>query len=388
MQFFKISIIASIVSLVLISCNKLDYEAVPITQETPGGQTLETILNDASYSFFKSAATKAGILPKLANAELKHTIFLPNDNAFRASLPVDPAAFIAGSSPETLAGLIGYHIMPQKISSASIPAKFPNFFYPSLVNPSPAASNLLRLNLFPSKRGSSLYVNNYPVSGAEINASNGAVFPIPYLLQPPTQMYLQRIAADTSLSYLHAAILRADSGVVAQNSSSIVWLMSNFGPDFTLFAPTNTAFRTLLTGAIAQALIARGTAPATALAQAAALAATPGVFSEPTLFPVLTAATIKGILFYHILPVRAFSVNLPNTATAVPTLINQAVPVHPGVTLTAAFASGQVAAATVKGLMNATASNILINPTPGTGSSDQNYVNGVLYKIDQVLMPQ
>jgi len=46
-----------------------------------------------------------------------------------------------------------------------------------------------------------------------------------------------------------------------------------------------------------------------------------------------------------------------------------------------------VGAATVKGLANASASNVIINPLPA-GSSDQHYVNGVMHKIDQVLLPQ
>jgi uncharacterized surface protein with fasciclin (FAS1) repeats len=63
------------------------------------------------------------------------------------------------------------------------------------------------------------------------------------------------------------------------------------------------------------------------------------------------------------------------------------VPAHPGVALKATFGATGVTAATVKGVANPTASNITINPFPG-GTSDQNYVNGVLHKIDQVLIPQ
>jgi hypothetical protein len=57
--------------------------------------------------------------------------------------------------------------------------------------------------------------------------------------------------------------------------------------------------------------------------------------------------------------------------------------------LIATFGTPFVNSATVKGLRNATAARLLLNPTPEpNGSSDQHYLNGVLHKIDQVLMPQ
>jgi hypothetical protein len=42
---------------------------------------------------------------------------------------------------------------------------------------------------------------------------------------------------------------------------------------------------------------------------------------------------------------------------------------------------------TVKGVGNATAFPVVINPLPA-GSSDQNFFNGVLHKINGVLLPQ
>jgi phage tail sheath gpL-like len=113
------------------------------------------------------------------------------------------------------------------------------------------------------------------------------------------------------------------------------------------------------------------------------------VFNNPLLYPALTAQVVKGLVVYHILGTRAFSVNLPATATSVPTLLNSAIAAHPGVSVTATFTGPFVTGATVKGLGNPTASTILINPTPAPGgTSDQHYLNGVLHKINQVLRPQ
>jgi len=110
------------------------------------------------------------------------------------------------------------------------------------------------------------------------------------------------------------------------------------------------------------------------------------------LFSVLTARTVQGIVVYHILGQRAFTNNFPTTTTFVPTLLNGAVPTHPGVGLTGTFGIPFFTAATVKGAANATAANVVINASPFTpdpaGTSDQHYLNGVIHKIDQVLLPQ
>ena len=166
-------------------------------------------------------------------------------------------------------------------------------------------------------------------------------------------------------------------------------MLSNFGPNITVFAPTNAAFQGLLTAQITAALIAQGVPPATAAIIAAGLASTPGVFSNPALYSVLTPTTVKGIVVYHLLGSRAFLNNFPTTATSYPTLLNSAVPTHPGVSLACTFTGPFVSAATVKGIANPTASNILINPTPEpNGTSDQFFINGTIHKIDQVLRPQ
>ena len=80
------------------------------------------------------------------------------------------------------------------------------------------------------------------------------------------------------------------------------------------------------------------------------------------------------------------------TETAVKTLLNSGIAVHPGVIVKATFVSpfpgvSVVAAATVKGAANSTASNILISSTPPF-TSDIHQINGVIHKIDQVLLPQ
>ncbi|MEP6675120.1 MAG: fasciclin domain-containing protein [Ferruginibacter sp.] len=397
-----LAIAAAGLLFVLASCNKVPEDPTAIPQAAPAGtSTIATILNDPNYSIFKAAVTKAGLLPTLSATNLRFTLFLPDDAAMTASGIT--AAAVAALPVTTITPLVSYHIIPQTVTSASIPTYFPNFQYPTIYNPAPTLSSLLRLTTFPSRRGSNFWVNNIPLTAVDILASNGVIHKVPLVVAPPSQYLWDRISVDPDMTYLKAAIIRADSGVASTSPSSLIGALNNIGANFTVFAPTNLAFQQTLTFQITQALVAQGVPLSFAQAQAAAFASTPNVFSNALLYSSLTATVVKGIIVYHIfdngekLPVgsrilrpgRAFTVNFPTTPTAYPTLLNSAVAVHPGVTLQATFGATGVTAATVKGLANATPANILINPTPApSGTSDQHYLNGVIHKIDQVLIPQ
>jgi uncharacterized surface protein with fasciclin (FAS1) repeats len=330
-----------------------------------------------------------------------------------------PSVAVINSLPvATVAGLVSYHVIPQVITASSIPTTFPNFEYPSILNPTTGTAGfnpLVRLTNFPSKRGASAWVNNIPVIKTDVSAVNGVLHKVAALVSPPSKYLWDDISTNSELTYLKAAIIRADSGVAV--AGRLQTALSSFGVNLTVLAPTDAAFKATLTGAITQALIplvtqqlipvitaqliaggataaeaaaqapviAAAQAPGIAQGQATSLASTTDVFSNPLLYGALTAQTVKGIVVYHILGttipgIRVFSVNMPTTPTLVKTLLNQAVPPHPGVLVQATFTGPVVSAATVKGAANATAANVIL---PG----DRNAVNGVLHKIDQVLMP-
>ena len=387
---------------ILSSCNKdLEQFATPVTVAPAGlalGETIATIADDSLYYRF---IVKSGLLTTINTKSNIFTMFVPNNAAMRQFLvaigapPGQPDAvysgFITAFVPAaTAASIVSYNMMPQSIKTSSVPNTFPNFFYPTNLNPTsgPTFNPLVRLLTFPSTRNGN-WVNNIPLVAVNATAANGIIHTAAAMPAPPQKVLAQRIFADADMTYLAAAIQRADSGVAPTTSASLVWVMSNFGPNITVFAPTNLAFQQLLTAQITQALIAQGFPPATAAAIAAGLASTPGVFTNPLLANVLTPTTVKGLVVYHLLGNRAFLNNFPTTATSYPTLLNSAVPTHPGVSLTCTFAGPFVSTATVKGAANATASNILINPTPEpNGTSDQFFVNGTIHKIDQVLGPQ
>lgn len=389
---------------VLPSCNKAPDEIPGTPTPAPSGLTLgQTLDANDDDSLFYRLVVRGGQLPLISNSAASFTMFVPDNNAMRVFInaasgglvPLNaPDAVFSGFittniPPATAAGIVGYNIVPQVVRAADIPATFPNLQYPSVLNPAPSISSLLRLTTFPSTRNGA-WLNNIPLIDVDQEAANGVIHHTAFVNTPPQKFLWDRINTDTDLEYLKAAIARADSGTAAPGF--LVGALSNIGANLTVFAPTDAAFQGTITALVTQVLIGLGVPPATAAAQAAALASSPTIFSNPNLFPYLPAESVKGILVYHLLGSRAFTNNLPTDATAFPTLLNSAIPAHPGLTIQATFGVPFVTSATVKGLANPTPANIVINASPllpdPVGSSDQHYLNGVIHKIDQVLLPQ
>ena len=393
------------ITFFLFSCNKNVQQFVePPLPTPPAGLTLgETIAARPSDSLYFRLITKAGLLPVINNKAATFTMFVPDNTAMKlfinaisgGAVPLAApdavfSGFISANIPVASAvGIVSYNTSGQSLPSANIPATFPNLQYPTILNPAPALSALLRLTTFPSTRNGA-WLNNVPLTAVDLIAANGVIHHTAVLVAPPQRFLWDRINTDVALTYLKAAINRADSGTAAPGT--LQGALLNIGANLTVFAPTDSAFKVALTGAIAKALIGMGLPPSTAVAQATFLASTPAVFSNPALFGVLTAQTVKGLIVYHILGNRAFTNNFPVTTTYYPTLLNGAISIHPGVGLTAIFGMPFVNSATVKGVGNSTAANVIINSSPLTpdpvGTSDQHYLNGVLHKIDQVLFPQ
>jgi uncharacterized surface protein with fasciclin (FAS1) repeats len=393
--------------LTLISCNKDLPEAEPITTKSPEGPTILQFLDDPNYSFLKAAITRAAPLAStnytplnvlLANPAGSYTFFAPNNAAFQAS-GIASTAVINAMTTTRLDSLLRYHLVGGyrlSLTNTSIQIGFPNLQLPTLLylvrplslDPTSTIPPGLSIPIFPSKNNG-LWVNNIPITQSDIIVANGIIHRTAAVVAPPSQFLWDRINTDTDLTYLKAAIQKADEGVAA--ASTLQAALQNPGASLTVFAPTNLAFQQLLTAQITAALMAPPTNldQATAVAQASALASTPGVFTNPALAAVLTPTNVRGLVVYHLFGNRAFTVNLPVMGANVPTLLNSAIPTHPGVTVQATFGATGVTAATIKGAANSLPSAIQINPTPAPGgTSDQHYINGVLHKINQVLRPQ
>lgn len=357
---FKSSLVfTGALATVMVSCNKELPVAEPIQQPVPAGQSIVSLVNNtAEYSILKAAIARAGsnLTATLSDSSGVFTFFAPNDAAFQQLGITSPAA-VAVFSPGFLDTVLRYHFIPgQKLDSAQISIAFPNVQEPTglvLATPSATLPPGLRMSIFPSKRGTSLWANNVPVTQANIPVSNGIVHKVAAIVIPPSTTIKGIIASDpTNFSILSAAIARADSGQTGLNKFDSVF---NYVPaSITLFAPTNTAFR---------AMFPPGTPDAVII----------GTLNTPAYF---TATQVRGLIAYHILGSRAFSVNFTGASN---TPYNTKLTIPPTNTVVPVIISYGGTTFTVKGLANTTPSNVT--------TRDKNAINGVIHIIDQVLRP-
>ncbi len=394
LNFLGWLIAASLITM--YSCNKA-FDGTPAPTPPPTGQTIADIIGSTpSFSILNVAVNRAGLGTILGAAGNQLTLFAPDDDAFALS-GID-SNVIKALPVATVQALLNYHVIPQNIPSANIPTTFPNVQMPTLLQLDPT-NPLVRMTIFPSRRDFGVFVNNIPVKSVDLEAVNGVIHTVAAVVNPPSQVLAQIIYGDTSLAYFSAAVARADSGQVGLNR--IDSLLKYPVVNMTVLAPNNAAFQTLLFGQIYSALLAQGLPPSLAAPAATALSSSPDVFSNPALYSVLTAATVRGIVVYHILTspdgagsytpnARAFSVNFStDPGVFVTTLVNTVFPSHPGIMTQATFTGPVVSSLNFTGLGSFPPSGVPYSgPPANTLKMDEHAVNGVVHVLDQVLLPQ
>jgi len=403
----KVFLFATLAAFV-ISCNKELPDATPIIYppvNNSSGSIGAAISSDTSLSFFKAAATKAGLLAALSDSTKLFTVFLPNNNAFRVS--GIPSVAVVNSLPLTsLVPLIQYHIIPgQQYTSADVPTTFPNIQLPSYLTISSIPGTPLSLNMsaFPSVRSNGFWYNNIPVVSPDMKFNNGVVHLVAALVSPPGQLLKDAIYSNPNLTYFKAAIARADSGQTGLNKldSLLGYAVTNM----TVLVPNDAAFQTLIYGLVYGNVLALTGDPVIADAQGkAAVAAGPIFLSTNN----ITTAEVKGIMAYHFLAtpnpnsgnyepnIRAFSVNFSATPTFYTTLVNTVYPpqLQPGVMAKATFTALGPNISIVTNLQFTGAGTFPPGGAPYSGTAatasslDNHCVNGVYYIIDKVLLPQ
>jgi uncharacterized surface protein with fasciclin (FAS1) repeats len=403
-KVFQIFISVISATLFITSCNKPLPEATPIEYPPVNTSTTsigELISSDTSYSFFAAAATKTGQLAQLNADSTEYTVFLPTNNAFRAS--GIPSIEVVNALPvQTLAGIVGYSIIPgRQFLSTTVSPSFPNEQLPTTITIGqiPGTPLPFKLTTFPSVSSSGFYDNNIPVTKPDIKLKNGVIHEVAAIVAPPSQTLKGAISSNPDLTYFKAAIARADSGKVGFNR--IDSLLGYAATNMTVLAPNNAAFQTLIFGFVYSYLLQQGYDQASASLLANTLASGPVVFSNPVLYSALPAATVRGIIVYHFLAspnpytgayepnIRVFSNNFSSTPTFYQTLVNSVYPTHPGIRTQATFAGPFVSDLKFTGLGTFPPGGLPFSDAPATAvSMDNHAVNGVYYVIDKVLLPQ
>ena len=295
-------------SMFFFSCEKDDDNEVK----------LSTIKNEiasrSDLTLMDLALQRSGLSSKLDSAA-SFTVFAPTNEAFAAS-KID-AALINSLSSDYLKDIVLYHAIDVKYISSDLPA-----------GPNSKLITASGDSVFITKNVSGVYVNGIKVQAANIEASNGVMHTISRVLFPPVGNLVEAVLADTTFTYLAAAVVRASEG-----ETNVAAVLSN-GAIYTIFAPTNQAFRD-------------------------------AGFNTVDDINAADPNTLSTILIYHVLRGRIFSSDLVEGSQ--PTTLE-------GGTLSISVVNG----ATVKGTGNNSPSKITGTNIMGS--------NGVIHAIDKVLV--
>ncbi|MBY0535780.1 MAG: fasciclin domain-containing protein [Chitinophagaceae bacterium] len=300
--------------LALFSTTMVACEKDEDNTNNPGTIT-DVVVNGASFTLLEKAVVRAELATTLATTQ-NLTVFAPTDEAFiNAGLT---EAVINSKSKEELQEVLKYHVLTSKIPASSVPA-----------GPNAAVATFGGKNIYVTKSGANVFVNGVQVVTADVAASNGVIHVVNRVIVPPAGNIVQTAQAVPTLSYLVAAVLRADA-----SGTSISGALSGAGP-LTVFAPTNDAF------------IAAG---------------------YPTIASINAEDPnkLKNILLYHVIGARVYSSDL--TEGAQPVTLQ-------GGKVTITLSGG----AKVKGATNTSATVI--------ASTDITTTNGVVHVINGVLLP-
>lgn len=325
---------------VAIGCSD-DDDNSPAPQQT----VLEIAVANTDFDVLAAAAVQAGTeVTNVLGGSTQITVFAPTDAAFVEYLDVaNEAAAIAavsGLTPTAAADLLKFHVVSgSEIKAADIAAGT------TAITTARSANN----KAFVTKSGANVTINNARVTTADVDASNGVIHIIDAVLTPPVGDIIAVATSATNapnFGILAAALTKADLITTLQGS----------GP-FTVFAPTDDAFLTLLRSA------AFFNNPDLTEAQVIEYINTSTSSSTP-----LSLTTLTQVLLYHVVPASGYSINLSNNQVL--TTVKTDAPK----TVTIGIGSSVTVDGSASDPSTVTAANI-------------SATNGVIHVIDKVLLP-
>jgi len=310
-NYFKLFMLASLIGLTLfsVSCKK---------DSTNSGFKSNTIVDVAmanpDFSTLVTALKMTGLDIALSNTIENFTVFAPTNAAFTALLSELKVSSLNDIPTATLTKVLLYHVKSGKASASQITTG-----YYSSMAAGPADGSFLSMYVDMS---TTTINGRSKITKTDIAANNGVIHVIDKVLLPMS--ITDHAIANPTFSSLVAAVVKANLvSPLADNSKT-----------YTVFAPTNAAFASLLSKL--------------------------GVTLND-----LSAATLTPILLYHVL--NGYIPAAKVTAGYFPTL-------------SSAFGKNVV-------VQIATTNGVLLNNSSKVIATDVVATNGIIHVIDQVLLP-
>lgn len=308
------------------SCKKEDSDVAPSISSIA--------VTNADFSTLEGAAIQGGVAGVLSNPNPgdpsgDYTVFAPNNAAF-SRLGLNSDSDLSVLNDAFLTNTLLYHVSNGNLAGSSI------------VNGGTSGSALGPIRRF-IKKGNDLYINGSKILATNVMAENGTVHVVDKVLlatgvdivQSALALSGAKVFNTPELSFLVEAVLYADlAGALTAAAGS---------PSFTVFAPTDAAFR--------QLGIDLGVA-----------------LDVPADIRKLPKETVAAVLLNHV---------IADGGKFTPEMNSGAIKPLGGVDLTFGdFNNGTI---TIKGKGNSVPANMVI--------PDVLTVNGIVHVIDRVLLP-
>ena len=224
-NIFKVFSVALAIGFAVVSCN--DNEDEPVMS-----QTIYAIASrDADLSSLKTAVDKAGLAATL-DAQGTFTVFAPSNAAFTTFLKANGFASLNDVPAAALKEILLNHVLAKSVKSTELTTGYVSTLAKG------GASTTRNLSMF-INTAFGVKINGISnVTKADILATNGVIHKTDAVIGLPT--IVTHALANPNFSSLVAALTRSDMpdfvGILSGTASS----------PFTVFAPTNAAFTSLL----------------------------------------------------------------------------------------------------------------------------------------------
>lgn len=335
MKFKSNVLIGSFLALGLIftSCNNDDDDS---QSPKPDPNLTDLVANASQFSILEEALIRTELDVVLSSSTDQYTVFAPNDVAFNALFNelgvsnLDEA--IAAVGANGIKNILLYHVVSGKVMASDLTQGY--------VETEGVNGNNFNLSAYVNLSSGVEINDRSSVISSDLTATNGVAHEIDNVLLPLSINDI--VTVDPNLSSAQTAINLADGNLDD--------LLNDEGQTFTLFAPTNTAFDTLV--------------------------ANEGAADLADLVASIGTDVLADVLLYHVLgsEQRAADLTTGNVETAF-------------------YPNGQGSTAATF-FVNVGSSSVTIidnNNTSGDANvtmTDLTAINGTVHVINQVLLPQ
>lgn len=225
-NFFKPLLFSGVAMLCIISCD--DNDDNMMTEKT----TYELVSSDSNLSSLKAAIDKAGLSATL-NQSGTFTLFAPTNAAFATFLQANGYASLNEVPTAALKTLLMNHVLNSEVKAAAISTGYVSTLAMG------SASSTRPISMFINTNGGVKINGVSNVVATDIDANNGVIHKVDAVISLPT--IVTHATANPQFTSLVSALTRSDMpnfvGILSGTANS----------PFTVFAPTNTAFSSLLT---------------------------------------------------------------------------------------------------------------------------------------------